>query len=187
MLILPLFLAAMAAAPDAAVSSTAPAPAGDASTAHWDQDGVVGAPDARCNNQTLMTDTPSTEGAPRAAPVANNQIIRPVLRNMGAGRTLILFDGVRMPDAPAVAPPSDATPAAPAAADASPASDTVARLLRDFQAQSEVRTINLNSGGMQRPLWRPGENPEEGLYAPVNKTDADGCPIATPISVPYGQ
>src|SRR5436309_1927428 len=43
-----------------------------------------------------------------------------------------------------------------------------------------VRTINLNNVG-QAPdlLWRPGDNPDEGLYAPVMKM-VDGCEVSTP-------
>jgi len=39
-------------------------------------------------------------------------------------------------------------------------------------------------GKTQKPLWRPGDNPEEGLYAPVARM-VDGCPVPTPISLPF--
>ncbi len=45
------------------------------------------------------------------------------------------------------------------------------------------RTLVLNNvRDSSHPLWRPGEDPEEGLYRPVDRT-VDGCPVPTPVSL----
>jgi hypothetical protein len=40
-----------------------------------------------------------------------------------------------------------------------------------------------NPARAQEPLWKPGQFPDEGVYAAVERR-VDGCPVPTPISVP---
>jgi hypothetical protein len=40
------------------------------------------------------------------------------------------------------------------------------------------------AGKAEKPLWRPGVNPDEGYYAAVARS-IDGCSVPTPISLPF--
>ena len=41
-----------------------------------------------------------------------------------------------------------------------------------------------NGARTQPPLWKRGENRDEGYYAAVARS-IDGCPVSTPISLPF--
>ncbi len=50
------------------------------------------------------------------------------------------------------------------------------------EKDANARTLNFsNSGTSNDGVFRPGENPEDGLYAPVLKI-VDGCEMSTPVS-----